>query len=107
MGRKRIDTPSSAPAWDWYLTDWMATLNVTQTQLRDAAGWSKAGASDICTGKTGYSRRLVNEAANALNVEPYELLMHPDEAMALRQQRKIALRVVETTQAFERDGTTG
>jgi transcriptional regulator with XRE-family HTH domain len=85
MGRKRSDTPSTAPAWDWYLNDWLRTLDKSQTELAKAAGWSKTAASDICTGKTGYSKRLVNEAAYALNISTYELLMHPDEAMTIRR----------------------
>jgi len=110
MGRKSNDTPSTAPAWDWYLTDWMKTLGVNQTKLRNDAGWSKAAASEIQAGKTGYSKRLVNEAANALNIQPYELLMHPEEAMAIRQLRQQALRVVETARPLdqsERSGTRG
>lgn len=74
---------------------------MNQTQLRDKADWSKAAASEICSGKTGYSKRLVNEAAHALNIHPYELLMHPEDAMALRQMRREALRVVKASQKLE------
>lgn len=104
MGRKSVDTPSSAPPWDWFLNEWMASTGVNQTTLRDRAGWSKASASNICSGKTGYSKRLVNEAANALNIQPYELLMHPDDAMAIRQLRKDALTVVEHGRRLEDAG---
>lgn len=104
MGRKRADTPSSAPVFDWYLTDWMKTLGVNQTTLREKADWSKTAASEICNGKTGYSKRLVNEAAHALQIRPYELLMHPDDAMAIRAFRKEALRVVESGKLLESGG---
>lgn len=106
MGRKRSDVVSSAPSWDWYLNDWMRTLGVTQTELRERADWSKTAASEICNGKTGYSKRLINEAANALNIRPFELLMHPDDAMALRQMRAEALRIVETSKNLS-TGTGG
>lgn len=115
MGRKKIDAPSTAPPWDWFLNEWMLSTGVNQTVLRDRAGWGKASASNICSGKTGYSRRLINEAANALNIQPYELLMHPDDAMALRQLRNDALRIVEGSRRLDqsaaaqssRTGTNG
>jgi hypothetical protein len=52
---------------------------------REGRSASKTAASEIQNGKTGYSRRLINEAANALNIQPYELLLHPEDAMAIRQ----------------------
>lgn len=113
MGRKRIDAPSTAPNWDWFLNEWMASVGLSQTQLREITGWSKGAASEICTGKTLYSRRLLNEAANALNIHPYELLMHPDDAMALRRIRADALRIVKDggalppVPAADRTGTEG
>lgn len=103
MGRKRADSVSSAPTWDWFLADWMKSLGINQTTLRDRADWSKTAASEICSGKTGYSKRLVNEAAHALNIHPYELLMHPDDAMALRRMRQEALRIVESSRDLDAD----
>ncbi|MBE7186041.1 MAG: helix-turn-helix transcriptional regulator [Methylobacterium mesophilicum] len=94
----------------------MKALNVKQAQLAEAAGWSKGSMSEIYNGKTGYSRRLVNEAANALNIQPYELLMAPEDAMALRRQREESLKVVENTKRLgivpgavgsDRTGTDG
>jgi hypothetical protein len=45
-------------------------------------------------------------------VHPYELLMHPEDAMSLRQLRKDALTVVKTSKtlqepANDRTGTNG
>lgn len=78
----------------------MNALGVNQTELRDKADWSKTAASEIQNGKTKYSRRLVNEAANALKIMPYELLMHPEDAMAIRRLRQEALRVVKTSEGL-------
>lgn len=72
-------------------------MEVNQTELRKRTGWGKSTASEICNGKTNYYREILNEAADALHIQPFELLMHPDEAMAFRQLRGQALRIVEMT----------
>jgi hypothetical protein len=33
--------------------------------------------SDLVTGKQRYNRDVLNDVASALNITPYELLMHP------------------------------
>lgn len=48
--------------------------------------------SELVNGKQRYNRDVVNEAAIALNLKPYELLMHPQDAMEIRQlHQSIAL----------------
>ena len=79
----------------------MATLRLRQVQLADRAGWDKRKTSDLVTGKQPYKRDTLNEAALALNIAPYELLMHPDDAMALRRLRDTAVRIAaETTRDY-------
>lgn len=63
--------------------------------------WSKATASQLYNNKQDYSPKVVNEAAKALNVAPYELLMKPETAMALRRLRQDALRVVEDANSLD------
>jgi len=82
---------------DWFLQSWMTTLGVTQAKLSRETGWSKATTNDIYHGRTAYYRQIVNEAAQALRISPYELLMHPEEAMAIRRMRESALRIVAGT----------
>lgn len=56
------------------------------------AGWSKRKASDIMNGGR-YNRDIINDVADALDVEPYELLLHPRDAMEIRHIQK-SLRLV-------------
>src|SRR5690348_204233 len=71
---------------NWYLREWMDMLGVKQKDMIVRTGWSKASMSQLYNNKQDYSPKIVNEAATALNVEPFELLMKPERAMALRRQ---------------------
>lgn len=82
---------------DWYLAEWLGSLGVTQTELSDATGFGKSKVSELVNGKWHYRRAIVNAVAAALNVEPFELLMHPDRAMSYRRQREDAVRLVADT----------
>lgn len=75
---------------DWYLSDWLKSLAVSQADLVRLTDYPKAKVSDLVTGKQRYNRDILNEIAKALNLYPYELLMPPDEAMARRQMLKAA-----------------
>ncbi len=86
---------------NWFLREWMDELGVRQKDMIERAGWSKATASQLYTGVQDYSPKIVNEAAAALNVAPHELLMRPEQAMALRRFRQDALRVVEGGRALD------
>lgn len=86
---------------NWFLREWMDHLDVKQSEMCRRTGWSKATASQLYNNVQDYSPKLVNEAAMALNLAPFELLMRPEQAMALRRLRADALRVVEDTRALE------
>lgn len=79
---------------NWFLKEWMDALQVNQAEMCRRTGWSKATASQLYNNKQDYSPKIVNEAALALNVKPFELLMRPDEAMALRRMGQAALQIV-------------
>jgi transcriptional regulator with XRE-family HTH domain len=98
MARRGIPTQIN-----WYLREWMDLLGVNQAEMCRRTGWSKASASQLYNNVQDYSPKLVNEAADALNVEVYELLMRPESAMALRRLRADALRVVEDTRELDPD----
>lgn len=74
---------------DWYLADWLKTLQVSQAKLGRLTDYPKAKVSDLVTGKQRYNRDILNDIAAALNINPYELLMHPEDAMAQRRMRRM------------------
>lgn len=75
----------------WFLPEWMDTLRVRQADMVERAGWSKTTASLLYNRQQDYSPRLIEEAAVALNIAPFELLLHPDDAMAIRRMRESAV----------------
>lgn len=77
-------------------------LGVNQAEMCRRTGWSKASASQLYNNKQDYSPKIVKEAALALNVEDYELLMKPERAMALRRQREAALVLAHDSEAAEK-----
>jgi transcriptional regulator with XRE-family HTH domain len=79
----------------------MDHLGVNQAEMIRRTDWSKATASQLYNNKQDYSPKVVNEAAKALNVAPYELLMKPETAAALRRLRQDALRVVEDANSLD------
>lgn len=89
---------------DWFLKEWMSSLDVSQADLARDCDWTNSTMHGIYHGRTQYYREIVNLIAEKLNVHPYELLMHPDQARALQRQREDSLKIVEDTMPF-RTGT--
>lgn len=94
---------ANPPRHDWYLKAWMASLKVRQRDIMEATGYSKATMSDLTTGKQRYNRDILNEIAAVLHIRPAELLMHPDEAMAIRRVRESAVQIAAEAQSQEPD----
>ena len=88
-----IRNMASTPAFDWYIAAWLASLGMTQSELQRRAGWSKRKASNLVSGAQPFNRHSLNEAARATNLFPYELLMHPEEANAIRRMRASAVAI--------------
>lgn len=80
---------ATAPQFDWYLKEWLLNL-----RGRAGGAWFEA--------ETGYTHRIANQlinrkirwnrdhlmlAAKTLQVYPWELLMHPDEANQIKRLR--------------------
>lgn len=82
------------PQHDWYLKEWLATLQKKQADIVRDLDWNKARVSLMLRGKQPYDRDSINELAAYLNLQPHELLMHPDDAMALRRMRRLAEQMV-------------
>jgi transcriptional regulator with XRE-family HTH domain len=79
---------------NWYLREWMDTLEVSQAEMMRRTGWSKATASQLYNNKQDYNPKLVKQAAVALNVERWELLMTPAQAAAIRKAKAEQLTIV-------------
>jgi plasmid maintenance system antidote protein VapI len=88
---------------DWYLGDWLKTLQVSQADLVRLTDYPKAKVSDLVTGKQRYNRDILNDIAKALNVYPFELLMHPDDAYSLRRMEQ----AVSQFRPIQHGGTAG
>jgi hypothetical protein len=84
---------------DWFLRQWLDALQTTQAMLERETGWDKRKTSHLINGKQPYKRDTVNEAAAALHIQPFELLMHPDDAFALRRLRDTALSIAAETRS--------
>ena len=84
---------------NWYLPEWMAACGLAgrgaQAKMMELTGWSRATMSQLYNGKQDYSPDILRQAAIALKVEPYELLMPPEKAMLLRQAVSNARQIVQ------------
>jgi hypothetical protein len=92
-GRFAYTGDMAAPHHDWYLKEWLRYYGKKQADMVRDLDWNKAKVSLTASGKQPYDREAVNEASAYLNLQPYELLMHPDDAMALRRLKRDAARI--------------
>ncbi|TKD50196.1 helix-turn-helix domain-containing protein [Sphingomonas baiyangensis] len=92
---------------NWYLREWLGTLGVSQADLVGKTDLSKTTISLLVNARQDYDPTIVQTIADALNVRPYELLMQPEDAMALRRLRKDAIEVVEHSGKLEAARGTG
>lgn len=96
------------PGFDWYLKEWLATLGKKQADIVRDLDWNKARVSLMIRGDQQYTRDAINELATYLNLKPHELLMHPQDAMALRRLQSTAIEIAHAADDVEqRDGTNG
>ena len=84
---------------DWYLQEWAAERGKIQADLTRELNWPKNTAHRIWHGKQPYRRDFLNQVAEWLNVEPFELLMPPREALSLRKLRESAQAIVAASSA--------
>lgn len=89
------------PSHDIFLAAWLKSLGKRQADLVRDLGWNKAKPSLIISGKQQYTRDDVNELAAYLSLHPYELLMHPEDAMEIRRLREDALKIVARNPNFK------
>ena len=106
--RSAYGAAMAAPHHDWFLKEWLRYYGKKQADMVRELDWNKAKVSLTASGKQPYDREDVNQASAYLNIQPYEILMHPDDAMALRRLKRDAARIVATqevedSQAIEPD----
>jgi transcriptional regulator with XRE-family HTH domain len=89
MARKR-STPPHLLGHRWHLAEWARLRGKRQADAQRDLGWSKATASELWNGNQRYTQDLVDQVAGWLKIQPFELLMPPSEAEALRQVREAA-----------------
>lgn len=92
------------PGYDWYLKEWLITLGKKQADVVRELDWNKAKVSLTISGKQQYTRDDVNEIADYLAIKPYELLMHPDDAMRLRRLKADAIKLAHDAEDAETRG---
>lgn len=89
MARKR-STPPTLRGHRWYLAEWAADAGKKQADAQRDLGWPKSTASNLWNGKQRYTQDHIDEVSEWLNVEPFELLVPPNEAKAMRAFRQAA-----------------
>jgi transcriptional regulator with XRE-family HTH domain len=92
---RRTAPPPKKLHHQWYLAEWAKVLGKTQADAVREMGWNKTTASHLWNGKQRYSQDYVDELAIWFGLRPYELLMSPDLAMAIRRLRDAAPRLVD------------
>jgi DNA-binding Xre family transcriptional regulator len=83
----------AAPQHDWYFKEWLQSCKKKQKDIVNDLGWNKAKVSLMWHGKQAYTREEINEIAAYLNIRPHELLMHPDDAHAIRRLKADMIRL--------------
>lgn len=82
------------PTHDWYAAAWLHYFHKKQADVVRDLDWNKAKASLMVRGIQPYDRDSLNELAHYLSVEPFELLIPPERAMAYRQYRANAEKIL-------------
>jgi transcriptional regulator with XRE-family HTH domain len=83
----------SAERHPWHLKAWLKELGQKQEWVARETGINKATVSLLANDKQPYSQEDITAIAKYLKIAPYELLMHPQDALALRDFRSSAQRV--------------
>jgi hypothetical protein len=78
---------------DWFIREWSQALGKRQSDFVRDLEWNKSRASLLWNGGQPYTRDIVNEVAAYLKILPFELLMHPNDAMAVRRMRQSAQQI--------------
>ena len=83
---------------DWYAKEWLDHFGKRQASLVNDLDWNKARASLMVRGIQPYDRESLNELAEYLHLEPFELLLPPEQAMSYRALRSTAEQMTGTNE---------
>lgn len=83
------------PRHDWYFNEWLDYFGKSQADVYTALDWNKSKASLFASGQQRYHRDDLNGLAALLHLEPFELLLPPERAMAIRSLRASAEEIVK------------
>jgi len=72
---------------DWYLREWFAMHGLKQRDLVTKLDYQPGSAHRMWHGLQQYRREDVDAVSALLNIRPFELMMPPEEAMAIRRLR--------------------
>lgn len=92
-----------APRHDWFLKEWLGATHKKQADIVRDLDWNKAKVSLMLRGLQPYTREEINELADYLNIRPHELLMHPDDAHAIRRLRSEMIRLAHEAEEIEHE----
>jgi transcriptional regulator with XRE-family HTH domain len=81
---KKTKAPEGGFHYPWYLREWLVSLEVSQAELERLTELSKATVSALINGKQQYNQSHIDRIAWELKIRPYELLLPPREAGAIR-----------------------
>lgn len=98
----------ASPQHDWFLKEWLASFHPKKKQsdiVRDL-DWNKAKVSLMVRGLQPYTREEVNQLADYLNIRPHELLMHPDDAHAIRRLKAEMIRLAHESETIESEAAS-
>lgn len=101
FGARAYDWLMAGPAHHWYLKEWLRYFGKKQADVVRDLEWNKAKVSLTAVGKQPYDRDDINDVAEYLQLEPFELLLPPERAMSYRQLRASAEQIV--TLAHQQD----
>lgn len=95
---KRSSTPPDKLRHSWYFADHATAHGYRQADAERALGWPRGKINSLWNGKQRYTQETIDEVASWLGIEPYELLMRPEEADAIKQLRAAARAIASAPQ---------
>lgn len=97
---KHNGSVSEAAEPDWFLREWMTHFGKKQADLVKDLNWQRARASKVFHGAIPYRKETVAEVSAWLGLEPYELFLPPQRALALRAIQASAETIVASADRF-------
>ncbi|WP_312687254.1 hypothetical protein [Brevundimonas nasdae] len=93
---KRSSTPPDQLRHSWYFAEHAMEHGFRQADAERALGWPRGKINALWNGKQRYTQETVDQVSSWLGIEPFELLMRPAEAAAIKQLRAAARMIAST-----------